>query len=116
MYYLLAPQNAPAVGASGAIFGLFGAWFVVSRRLRLDTRGIIVLIAINLALSFFFHSYIAWQDHIGGLLTGALLTAAYVYAPRKNRTAVQVLATIAVVALIVVAVVVRNGQLTGGGG
>ena len=63
---------------------------MVSRRLRLDTRGIVVLIAINLALSFFFHSYIAWQDHIGGLLTGALLTAAYVYAPRKNRTAVQV--------------------------
>ncbi len=115
MYYFLAPQNAPAVGASGAIFGLFGAWFVVSRRLRLDTRGIIALIAINLALSFFFHSYIAWQDHIGGLLTGALLTAAYVYAPRKNRAAVQALATIAVVALMVIAVMVRNGQLTGGG-
>ncbi len=115
MYYFLAPQNYPAVGASGAIFGLFGAWFVVARRLRLDTRGIIVLIAINLALSFFFHNIIAWQDHIGGLLTGALLTAAYAYAPRKNRTLVQVAATVAVVALIAVAVVVRNGQLTSGG-
>jgi membrane associated rhomboid family serine protease len=115
MYYFLAPSNYPAVGASGAIFGLFGAWFVVARRLRLDSRGIVILIAINLALSFFFHNIIAWQDHIGGLLAGALLTAAYVYAPRKNRTVVQVLATIAVVALIAVAVVVRNGQLTGGG-
>jgi membrane associated rhomboid family serine protease len=115
MYYFLAPQNYPAVGASGAIFGLFGAWFVVSRRLRLDTRGIVVLIAINLALSFFFHNVIAWQDHIGGLLTGALLTAAYVYAPRKNRVALQVLATVVVIALIVVAVVIRNGQLTSGG-
>jgi membrane associated rhomboid family serine protease len=115
MYYFLAPPNNPAVGASGAIFGLFGAWFVVSRRLRLDTRGIVMLIAINLALSFFFHNIIAWQDHIGGLLTGALLTAAYAYAPRKNRTAVQVTATIVVVALIAVAVAVRNGQLTGGG-
>jgi membrane associated rhomboid family serine protease len=114
MYYFLAPQNYPAVGASGAIFGLFGAWFVVSRRLRLDTRGIIALIAINLALSFFFHNTIAWQDHVGGLLTGALLTAAYAYAPRKNRAAVQILATVAVIALIVVAVVIRNGQLTSG--
>jgi membrane associated rhomboid family serine protease len=112
MYYFLAPQNQPAVGASGAIFGLFGAWFVVSRRLRLDTRGIVMLIAINLALSFFFHNVIAWQDHIGGLLTGALLTAAYAYAPRKNRAVIQVIATVAVVALIVVAVVIRNGQLT----
>jgi membrane associated rhomboid family serine protease len=116
MYYFLAPQNAPAVGASGAIFGLFGAWFVVSRRLRLDTRGIVMLIAINLALSFFFHNIIAWQDHIGGLLTGALLTAAYAYAPRKNRVALQVLATVAIVVLLVIAIVVRNGQLTGAGG
>ncbi len=114
MYYFLAPPYYPAAGASGAIFGLFGAWFVVSRRLKLDTRGIVVLIAINLALSFFFHSVIAWQDHIGGLLTGALLTAAYVYAPRKNRTVIQVAATVAVVALIAVAVAVRNGQLTSG--
>jgi membrane associated rhomboid family serine protease len=116
MYYYLAPQNAPAVGASGAIFGLFGAWFVVSRRLRLDTRPIVVLIAINLALSFFWHNTIAWQDHIGGLLTGAVLTAAYAYAPRKNRVALQVLATVAVVVLLVIAIVVRNGQLTGAGG
>jgi membrane associated rhomboid family serine protease len=114
MYYFLAPQNVPAAGASGAIYGLFGAWFVVSRRLRADTRGIVVLIAINLALSFFFHNFIAWQDHIGGLLTGALLTAAYAYAPRQNRAAFQVAATVLVVVIIVVAVVVRNAQLTSG--
>ncbi len=116
MYYFLAAPNAPAVGASGAIFGLFGAWFVVSRRLRLDTRGIVALIAINLALSFFWHTTIAWQAHIGGLLTGAVLTAAYAYAPRKNRVALQVLATVAVVVLLVIAIVVRNGQLTGAAG
>jgi membrane associated rhomboid family serine protease len=114
MYYFLAAPIAPAAGASGAIFGLFGAWFVVSRRLRLDTRGIITLIAINLALSFFYHNIIAWQDHIGGLLTGVVLTAAYAYAPRKNRAALQVLATVAVVVALVIAVAIRNGQLTGG--
>jgi membrane associated rhomboid family serine protease len=115
MYYFLVAPYSAAVGASGAIFGLFGAWFVVSRRLRLDTRGIVMLIAINLALSFFFHNIIAWQDHIGGLLTGLLLTAAYAYAPRKNRAVLQVLATVVVVVLILVAVAVRNGQLTSGG-
>jgi membrane associated rhomboid family serine protease len=115
MYYFIAQPDAPALGASGAVFGLFGAWFVVSRRLRLDTRGIIGLIAINLALSFFFHSTIAWQDHIGGLLTGGLLTAAYAYAPRKNRLALQVAATVALVALIAVAIAIRNGQVTGVG-
>jgi membrane associated rhomboid family serine protease len=112
MYYYLAPQNAAAVGASGAIFGLFGAWFVVSRRLRLDTRPIAALIAINLAFSFLLHNTIAWQDHIGGLLTGALLTAAYAYAPGRHRAALQMLATIAVVAVLAIAVAVRTGQLS----
>jgi membrane associated rhomboid family serine protease len=115
LFYLLAPVNELGLGASGAIFGLFGAWFVMSRRLRLDTRGIVVLIAINLALSFFFHTIIAWQDHIGGLLAGALLTAAYAYAPRKNRVAIQVGATVVVVVLIVVAILIRNAELTRGG-
>ena len=115
MYYYLAAPNAPAVGASGAIFGLFGAWFIAYRRLRLDTRGIAMLIAINLALSFFLHNIIAWQDHVGGLLTGALLTAAYAYAPRRNRTMLQVLATVLIVVLLAVAIVIRDGQLTGAG-
>jgi membrane associated rhomboid family serine protease len=110
LYYYLVPLGL-AAGASGAIFGLFGAWFVVSRRLRLDSRGIILLIAINLGFSFYYHNTIAWQDHIGGLVTGALLTAAYAYAPRKNRLAFQVGATVLLVGLMVVAVLIKNAQL-----
>jgi membrane associated rhomboid family serine protease len=112
LFYLIGPSNVLALGASGAIFGLFGAWFVVSRRLRLDTRGIIVLIAINLGISFVYSSTIAWQDHIGGLIVGAVTTAAYAYAPRKNRLAIQVGATVVVAVVLAVAVVIRNGQLT----
>ena len=109
LYYYLQPYGF-AAGASGAIFGLFGAWFVVSRKLRLDSRPIIVLIAINLGLSFAY-TRIAWQAHVGGLIIGALLTAAYAYAPRKNRVAIQLAATIAIVALLAVAVGLKNGQL-----
>ena len=111
LYYYLVPGGL-AAGASGAVFGLFGAWFVVSRRLGLDSRGIVTLIVINLALSFTVAN-IAWQDHIGGLVTGAVLTAAYAYAPRKNRALIQLAATVAVVAILAIAVVIRNGQLGG---
>jgi membrane associated rhomboid family serine protease len=114
LYYWMAAVNAPAAGASGAIFGLFGAWFVVSKRLRLDTRGIITLIVINLAFSFIYRSEIAWQDHIGGLVTGALVTAAFVYAPRKNRTAIQVGAAVIVLALLVLATALRSHQILTG--
>jgi len=113
LYYMVAP-NQGALGASGAVFGLFGAWFVVSRRLRLDSRGIIGLIVINLVFGFVVPR-IAWQDHIGGLITGALLTAAYAYAPRPRRFLIQGAATVAILALLVIAVVVRNGQLGGTG-
>jgi membrane associated rhomboid family serine protease len=112
-YYFLAQPNAGALGASGAIFGLFGAWFVVSRRLRVDSRPIVMLIVLNLVISFVGAAYIAWQDHIGGLITGALLTAAFVYAPRKNRTLIQVAATVVVLALLIAGVVLRDYQIAG---
>jgi len=65
----------------------------------------------NLAISFAVPS-IAWQDHVGGLVTGAVLTAAYAYAPRKHRTLIQLGATIAILAILVLATVIRTGQLT----
>jgi membrane associated rhomboid family serine protease len=111
-YFLVGPPNVIALGASGAVFGLFGAWFVVSRKLRLDSRGILALIAINLAFSFTFSSQIAWQDHIGGLIVGAVTTAAFAYAPRKNQVVYQVLAAAAVIAILVVIVVLRSHNLT----
>jgi membrane associated rhomboid family serine protease len=111
-FFLIGPSNELALGASGAIFGLFGAWFVVSRRLQLDSRGILVLIGINLAFSFIYRSTIAWQDHIGGLIVGALVTAAFAYAPRKNRILVQGGAVVAVLAILIVITVLRSNHLT----
>jgi membrane associated rhomboid family serine protease len=110
LFYLLVAPGEPAIGASGAIFGLFGAWFVVARKLRIDARSIIFLIVINLVISFVVPN-IAWQDHIGGLIAGGVLTAAYAYAPRNNRALVQAAATAALLAVLIVAVVVRTHQL-----
>jgi membrane associated rhomboid family serine protease len=112
LFYLLAPANEFGLGASGAIFGLFGAYFVAARRLRVDSRSIVFLIVLNLGISFAVAG-IAWQAHVGGLITGGLLTAAYAYAPRNQRTLVQVGATVAVVAVLVIAVLTRNHQLLG---
>ncbi len=109
-FYLLAPVYEPSLGASGAIFGLFGAYFVVARRLRVDSRAIVFLIVLNLVFTFTM-SGIAWQAHVGGLITGGLLTAAYVYAPRSQRAVIQAGATALVIAALVIAVLVRDSQL-----
>ncbi|WP_248616830.1 rhomboid family intramembrane serine protease [Paraoerskovia marina] len=79
------------VGASGAIFGLFGAIFFAMKKLGRNASQILVLIAINLALPLFIPN-IAWQAHVGGLLVGLVLGAAYAYAPRDKRQLVAWLA------------------------
>jgi len=68
--------GAAVVGASGAIFGLMGAYVVVARARGIDTSQILVLIGINIFLSFL--PGISWQAHIGGLITGLVVATAYV--------------------------------------
>src|SRR6201996_1885932 len=111
-FFLVGQPNVLALGASGAIFGLFGAWFVAARKLRLDMRGIITLIVINLVFSLVFRSSIAWQDHVGGLIVGAATTAALAYAPRRQTIAVQVSAVVAILAVLALIVIFRSHDLT----
>lgn len=107
----LVDPGQPALGASGAIFGLFAAFFVVGRRLGMDTRGIAFLILINLMFTFTF-SGISWEGHVGGLITGAILAAAFAYAPRNRQQAVQVGASAIVAAVLVILTVIQTTVLT----
>ncbi len=91
-----------AVGASGAVFGLFGAILLVMRRLQRNATQIVVLIAINFALGFVIAN-IAWQAHLGGLITGLALGGGFAYAPAQRRTPVSI-AVAAAVAIALVAV------------
>jgi membrane associated rhomboid family serine protease len=109
--YLLAPANQGSVGASGAVFGLFAALFIVGRRLSADVSQIAVLIGVNLVITFV-ASGIDWRGHVGGLVTGAVLATAYAYAPRRQRHAVAVGASLAVAVLLGVLVLVRTSALT----
>jgi rhomboid protease GluP len=85
-------NSTPAVGASGAIFGLFGLVFVASfvhkpalgRQARALTSQIGILIVINLVIGFAPGTNIDYMAHIGGLITGAWL--GFVIPPRGAAT------------------------------
>jgi len=92
------------VGASGAVFGLFGAVLVVLRRLKGNAAGILGVIVLNVVIGFVVPG-IAWQAHLGGLVVGAVLGAAYAYAPPARRAVTAWLAPVLVGAALLVATV-----------
>ena len=60
-----------SVGASGAIFGLFGAIAIVGKRIGTDVRSIYVIIGINFAIGFV-SGGVDWHAHLGGLIGGVI--------------------------------------------
>ena len=111
--YVLSSPSQLGVGASGAIFGLFGAYYVVVRRLGGETQTIVVLLVINLVITFAV-PIIDWRAHLGGLIVGAIVAAAFAYAPRGPKQQQLHVAAAVVVAIVLAAVVLmRTAALTG---
>ena len=76
-------ENQVSVGASGAIFGLFGALLVVGRRLGADTRSTLTLLAINTAIAIAIPN-IDWRAHLGGLAGGVVVATVYKLIPQRR--------------------------------
>lgn len=100
---LLAPGTW-VVGASGAVWGLLGAMFIIGRNLGVNVIPILVLLGINLVFSFLPGSNISWQSHIGGGLVGLLV--GYIFARtraiRQQRRQALLLAAVAVALVVVI--------------
>jgi membrane associated rhomboid family serine protease len=105
-----AAWQIPVVGASGMVFGLFGAMLPVMRRLGRSMGQVLVLLAINGAIGFFVPN-ISWQAHLGGLVTGALVAAAYAYAPKDRRAVVAWVVPLAGIALLAGLAVMRYSSV-----
>ncbi len=98
---LLGEPNVAVVGASGAVFGLFGAFLVVTKAHGGNLVPVLVIIGINLVIGFLPGANIAWQAHVGGLVTGGVLAAVLVWVPRgRNRALIQWTGMIVVAALL----------------
>ncbi|MCQ6552143.1 rhomboid family intramembrane serine protease [Streptomyces sp. C10-9-1] len=110
--YLIAAPQQGSLGASGAVYGLFGATVVLMRRMRQDLRPVVVLLAINLVITFVAPG-IAWEAHVGGLVAGAAIAYGMVHAPSGRKRVPVQFATCALVLLVATGVVVgRTMALT----
>ena len=89
------------LGASGGVFGLMGAYFVVLRTLGQNNAGIAGIIAINLVFTFI-NPGVSWQAHIGGLVVGAAVTFLYSKTRMSTQTQIQNLGLIGIAVGLVV--------------
>ena len=83
----LAP--ASALGASGAIFGLLGAYLPLRRAIGVNVTQLLIVLGINVVLGFLAPS-IAWEAHFGGLLVGMLVGWVYLRTRRPAQRRVQI--------------------------
>jgi membrane associated rhomboid family serine protease len=107
---LFGDAGGGVAGASGAVYGLFGGIAVVVFKAKLNPSPVLALIAINIFLSVTLPG-ISLLGHVGGLVAGALATAALVYAPQARREQVQIGACVGLLLLMVVAIAVRGAAL-----
>ncbi|MEY9876047.1 membrane associated rhomboid family serine protease [Streptacidiphilus sp. MAP12-33] len=109
--YLLAPDT-PTLGASGAIFGLVGGYWVMSRRLRNDPLGGNGLLAMFVLWMVVSAGIDSWQGHLGGLLAGLAVGAGFAFAPRgKVRPWAQAGAVVLVFAVLTALVLWETSRL-----
>lgn len=92
----------PVVGASGAIFGLLGAFLVIGRKMGGNMTSLLVLLAINLGIGFLPGAAISWQAHVGGLIGGAVVALIFMRTRQPKQRRTQIVLVSAWAALLVV--------------
>jgi membrane associated rhomboid family serine protease len=107
---LFGDAGGVVAGASGAIYGIFGGIAVIVIKSKINPTAVLTLIAISIFLSVAMPG-ISLLGHVGGLVVGALATAAMVYSPPARRFQVQLAACIALLVIMLVAVALRGSAM-----
>lgn len=100
--------HTEALGASGAIFGIFAGLAIIVHKVGGDLRQVLWLLGINVVITIAV-PHVSWQAHLGGFVAGLALTGILVYAPRgPSRARLQWGGVAGVLALVLIAVAARS--------
>ena len=89
--YYFSPLNSVSAGASGAIFGIFGAVFAINYRRRHTAQGAMAMramaqiIVLNVIINVVLSSYLDWRAHVGGVIAGMVMGFAFAAPGRESR-------------------------------
>jgi Uncharacterized membrane protein (homolog of Drosophila rhomboid) len=108
--YLFSSPVVETAGASTAIFGLFAALFVITRRLGRDVSAVIPVLVVSLVFTFAVPG-ISIAGHLGGMVVGGAMSLVLAYAPRDHRTLVQVGGGVLIGLVLVGLTVLRTATL-----
>lgn len=84
-----------ALGASGAIFGLLGAYLPLRKAIGVNITQLLLVLGLNVAIGFL-ASGIAWEAHLGGLAVGALVALVYARTRRRSQRRTQILSLVGI--------------------
>lgn len=108
-FFFVTNEVGIAVGASGAIFGLFGVWlnWAIRRRNTMHGQALLrqigFLLLINAAIPFLIPR-IAWEAHLGGLIAGFVIGELWSRVRGPNTTRIRALVALGVALIAAIAV------------
>jgi membrane associated rhomboid family serine protease len=108
LLFVFGPYGSGGFGAAAAVIGLLAANAIFKQKMGEDVRADIGLFILLILYSILvgFRSF-GWLMLIGGVLVGALVGIVLAYAPRRNRSAAQLVGLLGVITICLVAVVLK---------
>jgi membrane associated rhomboid family serine protease len=101
-----------AVLISGAaMFGLFGAFYVILRSRGQQAVQIVVIVLLNVVIGIFFGT--PWQNYVGAAVIGALTALIFMRTQNRSQRNTQRLLTIGLAVVLLAIVLLRSAQVTG---
>ena len=107
--FLILSTPGFVIGASGAVFGLMGAYLVFLVVMKLNAGQMYIIIGLNLVLGFL--PGIAWEAHVGGLVVGAAVGYVLVSTRNQVKQTIQTIYLVGIGIALMVIWTVANAPL-----